>query len=257
MRTNYFIPTLLSVLLSGLLAAPAMGQGTGPVSFNVTEGALKGKVSCNGIADTPVASVDASETDGTGGSDSRASGLSGTACGGLPLYSTGSVNDSTSAQDTTSSDDGDGSSTMQNFSLLGGLVTYTSKTETDGCSIASGQTAISCQDQTTISGLYFAGQHITGTFSSPTAFHVNNASVSIPSCTGGATFTGDLTLADTSQDIDGATVTLHVMPIHLRGTLTCVASSTTTMMADLRDYYDQSNDSGDEEEYAVLVIDNG
>ena len=245
MRTKYiFIPALVSVLLSGMLAAPAMGQATGPVSFDVTEGALRGEVSCNGIADTPVASVDASETDGTGGSDSQASGLSEKACGGLPLYSIGSVNDSTSAEDTTSSDDGDGNSTVQTFNLLGGLVTYVSKTETDSCSIASGQTTISCQGQATVQAFYFAGQQITGTFSSPTTFHVNDASVSIPTCADGASFTGDLTVDDSSEVINGTTTTLSLMPVHLSGTLTCVASTTTTMKIDLRDYYSDDYDYG-------------
>lgn len=187
MRTNFFVPTFISVLLSGALAAPAMSQGTGPVAFDATESALTGTVACNGCSSTPIASVDASTTDVTGGNNVAGSNQSATACG-LPLYSIASANDSTSAQDTSSQDDGNGNGTLQTVSLLGGVVTYQNKTEAEACdeaSVAGQAVTAGCQAVATIHNLMFAGQHITGTFTSPATFQAIDVNVRIPGyCTG-------------------------------------------------------------------------
>ena len=234
MRANLSVPTLLSVLLSGSLAAPAVAQNTGAAQFDVTESALTGTVLCNGGPATTITPVDASTTDVTGSNDAQASNLIAQACG-LPLYSIASADDSTSAQDTSSQDDGDGNSSLQNVSLLGGLLTYQSKVEADACNASSAQT-VSCQDTTTVNNLAFAGQHITGTFTSPTTFQAVNVSVQLPGyCTGLALFTGSLTVAGTSVQSAGNTATVRMAPIALHGTLTCVGLPLESMQVALED----------------------
>lgn len=237
MRIRILAPTpfSFSILLSSALAAPAMAQSAGPVSFDVTESALAGTVTCLGGSATTVAPVDASTTDVTGSNDSKAINLSATACG-LPLYSFASADDDSSAQDTASQDDGDGGSSLSNVSLLGGLVTYQSKTETDACN-DSGQ-AIACQSTTSIQNLNFAGQHITGTFTSATQFPAVSVMVKIPGyCTGAALFTGTLTLDDSLAQANGNTETITATPLALKGTLTCVGLPLTSMSVALLDNY--------------------
>jgi hypothetical protein len=212
---------------------PAAGQTTGPVAFDVTSSALTGTVSCNGGAAVTIAPVDASTTDVTGSNDNKASNLSSTACG-LPLYSIGYVDDSSSAQDTSSQDEGDGNSTEQNVSLLGGVVTYTAKTETGGC-VDVGQT-VNCQDTTTISNLYFAGQHIVGNFTQPRTFNATSLSVQVPGyCLGAALFTGSLTVAGSSASANGNAEAVSMAPLALEGTLTCVGLRLTSVKVALKD----------------------
>ncbi|MGN6322148.1 MAG: hypothetical protein ACTHNE_10530 [Dyella sp.] len=234
MRAIRFIPKLVSVVLGCVWVLPAAAQSTGPVQFDVTESALVGTVSCNGGQATAVTPVDASTTDVSGSNDAKASNLSAQACG-LPLYMITSADDSTSAQDTTSEDDGDGDSTLQNVSLLGGLLTYQSKIETDACNAVSAS-AVTCQDTTSVQNLVFAGRHLTGTFTAPATFGATNASVQIPDyCTGLALFTGTLTVAGTSVQISGNTATVKMVPVALKGTLTCVGLPLDRMSVELKD----------------------
>lgn len=234
MRTHLMAPTLLAVMLSGVFAMPAAAQTTGPVQFDETESALTGTVACNGGAATPIASVVASTTDISGSNDNNASNVSGTACG-LPLYSIGSADDSTSAQDTPSQDDAMGNSVVNTVSLLGGVLKYDAKNEADYCAVA-GQ-AVNCQDTTTIQNLVFGGQRITGQFSQATIFNAVNLSVQVPGfCTGLALFTGTLTVAGTSTNTQNGSATVNIAPIALKGTLTCVGLPLASMQVDVQDY---------------------
>ncbi|HET7332542.1 hypothetical protein [Dyella sp.] len=237
MLAKRIVPALLSVILSGTCAVPATAQDTGPVAFDVTESALTGTVSCNGDASTVITPVDASTTDVSGSNDAQASNLSAQACG-LPLYTIMSADDSTSAQDTTSQDYGDGNSTLQDVSVLGGVLTFQSKTETEACNFISATQTIDCQGGTIFRGIVFAGKNISGTFTSPTTFEANSVSVQLPGyCTGAALFTGNLTVASTSVQTNGGTTTLRIDPISLKGTLICVGLPLVSMQVDLQDSF--------------------
>jgi hypothetical protein len=235
MRTTMFVPTLLSVLLASMLAPPASSQTTGADTFDVTESAATGTYSCNGGATTAIPSADASTTDVSGNNDDQASNISAQGCGAT-LYSIASANDSTSASDTSSEDDGDGASTLTTVSLLDGVLTFNSKSETDSCSDSDQQ--LSCQGSATIQNVVFAGQQITGTFTSPTTFNAVDASVQFSSfCNGAALFTGTLTVAGTSTQADGSGTEVTMAPIALSGTLTCIGLPLQTMTVDIKDMY--------------------
>jgi hypothetical protein len=243
MLMNTCLPLRLSSLQVALLtlgltigaAAPLAAQGTWQASFDSTESALTGTVACNGGSATPISSVDASTTDVTGSNDAVASNLSATACG-LPLYAIASANDASSASDTPTLVDGAGTSALSQFSLLGGLVTYTAKTETDNCTANLPAWEVNCTDTTTIQNLYFAGQHITGTFTHPTTFNAVNVAVQLPGqCTGVALFTGQLTVAGSSVQTSGNTADIQITPVALQGTLTCIGLPLTTMTVNLAD----------------------
>ena len=161
LRFPFLHLALLTLGLTFGAVAPVSAQSTGPVSFNSTESALTGTYACNGGAATPIPPVAASTTDGTGSNDVQASNLTASACG-LPLYDIASANDASSASDTPTQDDGAGTSAVSQMSLLGGVLTYLTKTESDGCN-ANTPRVVYCSDTTTVENLYFAGQHITGT----------------------------------------------------------------------------------------------
>ena len=227
---------LLTLGLTFGAVAPVSAQDTGPVEFTSTETALTGTVACNGGTATPISQVAASTTVGTGSNDVQASNLTATACG-LPLYTIASANDASSASDTPTQDDGAGTSSVLQMSLLGGVLTYTTKIETDNCN-ANTPGEINCTDTTTIQNLTFAGQQITGTFTQPTTFNAVSVAVQIPGyCTGVALFTGQLTVAASSTQTSGNTTQIQVAPIALAGTLTCVGIPLTTMTVNLQDAY--------------------
>jgi hypothetical protein len=146
--------TALFTLGLTFLALPVSAQTNGPDTFDITESALTGTVACNGGTPTPIANVDASTTDASGSNDDQASSLSANACG-FPLYAIGSANDATSASDTSSQDNGDGTGTVQQVSLLGGVVTYDAKSETDTCTATDSQGDASCTNTTTVQNLNF------------------------------------------------------------------------------------------------------
>lgn len=236
MHTKRVVITLLPLLVGSMLAWPAMGQSTGPVDFDATEAALAGSYACNGGNTIQFAPVDASTTGVSGLNANQGTNLSGTTCG-LPLYSIQSASDSTSAQDSPTQDDGAGNGAVQNVSLLGGVVTYQSLSEGDSCDTTSGAT-INCTDATTITKLEFAGQEISGTFTASTTFNAVDVGVLDPGCTGVETFTGSLTLADSSSQVspDGQSGTIGISPIRLQGTLTCIGLQLSSMTIDLKDY---------------------
>ncbi|GGA13740.1 hypothetical protein [Dyella caseinilytica] len=234
--------TPIAVALAFVLATPLLAQDTGSVPFDATENALSGTYTCDGGSQVTINSVDTSTTDVSGSSDATGSNQSATACG-LPLYSIASADDTTNAADTTTQDDGDGSSTLSQVSLLGGVVSYTSKSESDSCQAdATGQPT--CTGAVTIQGLTFAGQPITGTFTQPTTFQTTDLQVDVgSSCTGAALFTGQLTIGDYSIQQDGDTGTLDFAAIHLVGTLTCAGLPLTSVTVDLKDDYQVDDES--------------
>ena len=232
---------LLTLGLTCGTVAPVSAQTTGPVSFTSTEAAVTGTVACNGGAPTPIAAVDASTTVGTGSNNAVATNLSASACN-LPLYDIASANHASSASDTTTQDEGAGNSSLEQVSLLNGVVTYDAKTETDTCTATTdtqGAVAVNCTDTTTIQNLTFAGQHITGTFTQPATFNAVSVSVQLPpgSCTGLGVFTGQLTVAGSSTQTSGNTTELDIVPVALQGTLTCVGLPLTSLTVSLQDTY--------------------
>jgi hypothetical protein len=234
MHTKRVVITLLPLLVGSMLAWPAMGQSTGPVVFDSEEDALSALYSCNGAGDTPL-TVAQSTTDGSGSNATQASNVSAAACGGQSLFSAQSASESTSAQDSVTQDDGAGSSQEQSVTM-GGVLTYDTKTDVNNCSTPDG-TNISCSDTTTISNLYFAGQHITGSFNSPTTFSAIDAQVLDPACTGVATFTGTLTIAYSTSQVspDGQSGTMEMAPLKLDGTETCIGLQLGSMTFSLKD----------------------
>jgi hypothetical protein len=247
---NIRLPLRLSSLPLALLtlgltvgaAGPLAAQSTGPDSFDATESSLTGTVACNGGSATPISSVDASTTDDTGSNDAIASNVSATACS-FPLYSMGSANDASSASDTSSLDDGAGTSTISQVSLLAGVLTYNTKTETDNCT-ADASGAVNCTGTTTIQGVNFAGQQITGTFTQPTTFNAVSVAVQLPGyCIGAALFTGQLTVDGSSVQTSGNTGTVQMAPVELSGTITCLGlplGSMTVALADVSNFAVQS-----------------
>jgi hypothetical protein len=236
MHTKRFVITLLPLLVGSMLAWPAMGQSTGLVVFDSSEDALYGTSACNGIGNSPITLVQ-SDTDGSGNNANQASNVSATACGGQSLFSAQSASESTSAQDLVAQDDGAGSSQEQNVSLLGGLVSYASKSESDNCSTPDGIN-ISCSDATSLSDLYFNGQRITGTYDSPTTFQAVNVKVEVVGCTGVDLFTGQLTVGGSTVQLssDGQSGTVQMIPLELQGTLNCLGIPLGSMTVDLKDF---------------------
>lgn len=236
MQRNRLVAPAALALVSVTVAPSAWAQTTGSVAFTPTESALVGTVACNGGPPTAIAPVDASTTNTTGSNDNQASNLSGQACG-LPLYTITSTDSATTASDVTSQDDGDGTSTIQQMSLLGGVLTYKSKTESGGCN--SSGTSVACSGNAQFGNLVFGGQTITGTYSQPTTFQVTNVSVTVPgTCTGVALFTGTLTLAGTSRSQQGNKGTVSLTPLALNGTLTCIGLPLTSVTVALKDNLD-------------------
>jgi len=234
-NTNRKAPaTTLAFALAVCFSGSLLAQTTAPISFNGSESALKGTVSCNGGPPTAISSVEMSETDVSGSNEVQGSNLSGSACG-LPLYSFGSTDDKTSASDTSSLDDSEGTSSITNACLLGGVVCFGTKSETDSCAAdASGN--VSCHGTSIGNNLYFAGKHITGTFTQPTTFHTTNLQVSIGgACTGIALFNGDLTLASSSTTTIGNQSVAIIAPVTLNGTLSCIGLPLTTETVALQD----------------------
>jgi hypothetical protein len=237
----HFSPIQIALLTIGLacLSAPLTAQDSGSVSFDSTESALTGTVACNGGVVTPISSVDASATDVTGSNDAVASNLIATACG-LPFYTITSANDASSASDTSTQDDGAGTSSVSQMSLLGGVLTYDTKTETDNCN-ANTPGEVNCTDTTTVTNFYFAGQHITGTFTQPTTFNAVSVTVQIPGyCTGVALFTGQLTVAGSNTQTSGNTTEIQMTPVALEGTLSCVGLPLTQLQIVVADVEDIS-----------------
>lgn len=231
-----FVVSMTFAMVFVTAASSVCAQTSGSVAFTPTESALVGTVACNGGTATAISPVDASTTNTTGSNDNQASNLSGSACG-LPLYTITSSDSATSASDTTSLDDGDGTSTIRQMSLLGGVLTYQSKAETSGCS--STTTSATCSGNAQFTNLVFAGQTITGTYYQPTTFQATNVSVTVPgTCTGVALFTGTLTLAATSQSQQGNKGTVSLTPLALNGTLTCIGLPLTSMTVALKDNLD-------------------
>lgn len=229
MHTKMRFPTLFSLLIAATLAEPIAAQTTGPVTFDSTESALTGTVACNGGTATPISSVDASTTDTAGSNDAVATNLAATACG-LPLYTIASANDASSASDTPTQDDGAGTSAVSQMSLLGGVLSYDAKTESANCNTTT------CSDTTTIQNLYFAGRHITGTYTQPTTFNAVSVAVQMPGyCTGAALFTGQLTVASSSEQTSGNVREVQLSPVALQGTLSCLGVPLTTMTVSLQD----------------------
>ena len=226
--------TLLTLGLTFGAVAPVSAQSTGPVSFTSTESALTGTYACNGGPAMPIPPVAASTTVGTGSNDVQASNLTASACG-LPLYTIASANDASSASDTLTQDYGAGTSTVLQMSLLGGVLTYNKKIESDNCNVNT-QGEINCTDTTTVQNLYFAGQHITGTFTQPTTYNAVSVSVQIPGyCTGVGLFTGQLTVAESNTQTSGDTTVHQMTPIALEGTLTCVGLPLTWITVEMAD----------------------
>ncbi len=232
--------SLLSALLFSALATPADAQDKpGPVAFDVASMALAGTVACNGGSPVAISPVDESTTDVNGTNDAVGSSLGGSACG-LPLYAIGSADDATDASDTSSLDDGEGKSTLQSVSLLGGILTFDSKAEDDTCTatgIINNATQVTCQGVSSIQNLHFAGQHITGTYSQPTSFQATNLSIQLPGyCTGAALFNGTLTVANaSSQQQANGEDDVQVAPIALKGTLACIGLPLASMQVSLQD----------------------
>lgn len=237
LRFPFLYLVLLTLGLTCGAVAPVSAQ-TGPVAFTSTEAALIGTVACNGGSATPISPVAASTTVGTGSNQVQATNLSASACE-LPVYTIASANDASSASDTPTQDVGAGTSTEKQMSLLNGLVTYDAKTETDTCTATTnpqGAVAVNCTDTTTVHNLYFAGQHITGTFTQPTTFTAVSVSVQLPGyCTGVGLFDGQLTVAGSSTQTSGNTTTIQYLPIALSGTLTCVGLPPTSVTVNLGD----------------------
>ena len=197
---------------------------------------MTGTVACNGGAPTPIAAVDASTTVGTGSNNAVATNFSASACG-LPLVNIASANDASSASDTPTQDEGAGSSSLDQVSFLGGVVTYTAKTETDNCN-ANTPEEIICNSTATVQNLIFAGQQITGTFTQPTTFNAVSVSVQLPPgyCTGVGLFTGQLTVAGgSSTQTSGNTTEIQMAPVALAGTLTCVGLPLASMDVKIQD----------------------
>ena len=126
------------------------------------------------------------------------------------------------------------------MSLLGGVLTYTAKTETDNCNATTQddtqEVTINCTDTTTIQNLKFAGQHVTGTFTQPTTFNAASVAIQIPGyCAGVALFTGQLTVSGSSTQTSGDKTVIRLSPIALEGTLTCVGLPLASLAVDLDD----------------------
>ncbi|RDS84622.1 hypothetical protein DWU98_01250 [Dyella monticola] len=253
MRTKLLVPTLLSVLLSGALASSAMGQGTGPVAFDVTESALAWSAACNGGPDSPPLLVDPSITDVSGSNGNQGSNLSANACG-FPLYALSSADSTTNASDTVELDDAGGSSTWEGLYLLGGILTADSKTETDACAASSAQT-VNCSDTATFTNVSFAGRYITGDFTSKQTFYASDFAVSLSGyCDGLADFTGSLTVGDTSLQNHGNSEAITFSPLSVSGTLTCIGLPLKTMNVQLKDYDDWTFDVPVKEVYRTLNV---
>ena len=235
---RWHTPLITTIFATSVLclAAPVSAQSSGPDTFTETESALTGTYACNGGATTSISPVDASTTDGSGGNQNNASNLSASACG-LPLYSIGTASDATDATDTATSDDDDGSSNTQHVSLVGGVVTYDTKTETDACTVTDSAGDVACSNTTTINNLRFAGKLLTGTFTQAATFQAVDLQVQVPgACTGIALFSGTLTVASGLTQGQGTNhITQTETPVGLQGTLTCVGLPLTSMTVNMAD----------------------
>jgi hypothetical protein len=253
MRTNYLVFPLFLLVGSSFPAALALSQETGTVPFDVTASALVGTVSCNGGPATSIGPVDVSTTNVSGSDDQQASNLTAQACGGLPLYSITFADDSTSASDVVGQDDAIGGSNIQGFNLLGGLVTFDKKIESDTCAVVSG-TTVGCQGTATIQGLHFAGQPITGNFLSPTTFNAINVQIQ-GVCPEIALFSGSLTIGATTVQHSGSIATVEMIPVGLKGTVICGLLPTVTMQVDLQDWMKMvdTNDVLSDDEFEVFL----
>jgi len=235
MRTKRFVPMFMSVVLSGALASSAMGQGTGPMAFDVTSSALAWSVACNGGPDTPFLLVDPSTTDISGSNSNQGSNFSADACE-FTLYHLLSADSTTDASDTPARDDAGGSSTLQGLELLGGVLTADSKTETDNCAAVSAQ-HIHCRDIATFANVSFAGHHLMGDFTTVQTFYASQFAVDISgACNGPAEFTGSLTVGDMSVQNNGNSETITFSPLSVSGTLTCIGFPSKTMNVQFKDY---------------------
>ncbi len=237
MTRHLAVSGLSFALIAALFSLPVHAQTSGVVEFTVTESALSGTVACNGGAAAPISPVSGSVATGTYTNVIYADNISGQTCA-LPLYSIASVENIATADeglDKGSTNSGSGTGNLQTVSLLGGALTYDSKSETNGCSVSdvviqpSGTTyAVPCQGSAQISNLWFGGKHITGTFTQPTTFQANNLSISVPAHTCGALasvalFNGSLTVAGTSQSqTSSSNQTVTFAPLAVSGTLTCI-----------------------------------
>ena len=236
------------------VSLPARAQSAGPVPFDSTESALVGTYACDGGATVTISPVDASTTDIAGSNDATASNLSADACG-LPLYAIASADDASDASDTASLDDGGGSSTLSQVSLLGGIVTYTSKSESDSCT-ADADSDVTCSGSTSFQGLTFGGQAIRGSFTQPTTFNATSLQVSLPGyCTGLAIFTGQLIVADYRIQQSGDFTDLESSPIHLTGTLSCVGLPLSSVAVDLKDDWDTDGEGWKEIKFEFPAMD--
>jgi hypothetical protein len=181
--------------------------------------------------------VDAVSADTTGDNVATVHDATGSACSsalspGVEIYHFDDVTDEAIAEDTTTSDFGEGKSDISGGSFLNGLVTYAVKHDDYTCSETS---SVSCGGNTTITDLTFGGTPITGTFSARTEFPVTNLSVFSPSCgvLGAALFTGKLTVHDYTLSPDGKQV--DFIPLALSGTLTCAGANPNVVQVDVRD----------------------
>lgn len=235
MRTKWFVSMFMSVVLSGALAGSAMGQGTGPMAFDVTSSALAWSAACNDGPDTPFSLVDPSATDVSGSNSNQGSDFSADACG-FTLYHLLSADSTTDASDTPTRDAAGGSSMWQGLNLLGDVLTADSKAETDKCAATSAQ-SISCRDITTFANVSFAGHHIEGDFTTAQTFYTSQFAVNISgACDGPAEFTGSLTVGDMSVQNNGNSETISFSPLSVSGTLTCIGLPSKTMNVQFKDY---------------------
>jgi len=210
---------------------------TGPLDVEVTSSALTGSVTCSDGTVNSI-SLDPSTAHDSGSNDSAVGSSSLTLCG-QNIYQSGAIDDSTSASDTTSLDDGVGTTKANNVSMLGGLVTYTKEDASSTCEVTDPVARVfSCSGSATVSNLDINGVPAiaAGTYAPGTTLNIVNAHVLSPACTGVALFTGKLVLEDEQiYNNNSLNPSAEMAWLHLIGDAVCVGLPLGTTHYDLRD----------------------
>jgi hypothetical protein len=245
----------LALVIACSFAASAFAQ-TSP-QINDEESALEGSFSCNGGVETSV-QVDEASTSNSVNNDVQASNQKTQDCGD-PLISIGSVNDDASIKQGTNESTDAGAGNESNVIVLGGVLSYDTKSENDTCDLNEATNNISCNGSATFTNGSFAGQSIPhGTYTQPTQLNAVDFSVSLSGVCTLALFTGTLTIAPqpvASTTSTGTTVTMG--PYELKGTLVCILGSTllSSETVDLKDQWGggwSTHDSGFEGKYGAV-----
>ena len=220
----------LALVLGASFSGTLLAQ---TADFTANEAGLVGTTACNGGSATAITPLAESTTVNTGSNSDQGYNLVSTACG-MQLASIQQASNATDASDTASLDDGVTSGSLTKVSMLGGLLSFDSKSENSACT-ANASAAISCQATSTGKNLYFNGQHITGTFTQATKFSALGIQVTLGSACPVALVSATLTLDSSSASTVGNHFDAAFASIDLQGTATCVLSLQ-TMKFDLQDW---------------------